>query len=122
MDSSKFETLEGTYINSCAVQTCKKLNEIIDQRCCGCKKTWNNQDCLMLTQDEKVDLYFEEALRCMNLSEVEKTAKDCVSALLPQTKEQIKFWNSIPKDPRKEKTWKTEIKKHVVDIMNFTWF
>ena len=57
----------------------------------------------------------------MNLSEVEKTVKDCVSALLPQTKEQFKFWDSIPKDQQKEKTWKTKIKKHVVDIMNFTW-
>ena len=32
----------------------------------------------MLTHDEKVDLYFDEALRCMNLSEVEKTVKDRV--------------------------------------------
>ena len=122
MDSPKFETLEATYINSCDVQTCKKVNEIVDERCCGCKKTWNNQDCLILTQDEKVDLYFDEALRCMNLSEVEKTVKGYVSTLLPQTKEQIKFWDSIPKDPRKEGTWKTKIKKHVVDIMDFTWF
>ena len=86
MDSSNFETLKVTYIKkiSCAVQTCKKLNKTTDERCCGCKITWNNQDCLMLTQDKKMDLYFDEALRCD--LKWKKTVKDCVSVILLQTK------------------------------------
>ena len=72
----------------------------------------------MLSQDKKVDLYFHEALRCMSLFEVGKTVKDCVSARLPQTKEQVKFWDSISKNPQ---AWKAKMRKHFVNIMNFTW-
>ena len=65
----------------------------------------------VLTQDEKVDLYFDEALPCMNLSEVKKGMKDYVSALLPKAKEQIKFWGCIPKNPQNEDTWKPKSRK-----------
>ena len=79
MDSSKLETLEAFYVNRCVVETCKKLNEIIDERCCGCKMTWNNQDCLIWTQEEQVGLYFDEAFRCMNLSESgEESERLCI--------------------------------------------
>ena len=121
MDSSKVKTLDALYINSCGVQTCKKLNENIDERCCGCKITWDNQDCLMLKQDKKVDLYFDEALRSMNLSEVEKDVKDCVSALLPRREDQVKFWQRLSMDPRQDQAWKARIKADVMNIVAFSW-
>ena len=121
MDSSKLETLEAFYVNRCVVQTCKKLNEIIDERCCGCKMTWNNQDCLIWTQEEKVGLYFDEAFRCMNLSEVEKRVKDCVFGLLPKANEQIKFWQRLPVDPRKEQAWRGRIKTELMNTKVFSW-
>ena len=41
--------------------------------------TWNNQDCLIWTQEEQVGLYFDEAFRCMNLSESgEESERLCI--------------------------------------------
>ena len=80
-DLSKFETLEALIVNSCAVQVSKHLNEIFTKRCCGCKLFEQNIDCAMLTQDEKIELYFEEALR--HVTGVKEHMKDCITALLP---------------------------------------
>ena len=59
---SKIETLDATIVNSCGVQDCKKLNENVSRRCCRCSIFWENENCEMLNQREKVELYFEEAL------------------------------------------------------------
>ena len=117
--TSRFETLDATYANSCAVQTCKKLNEIFSQRCCGCKISWENQDCEMLTQTEKVDLYFDEAFHHMNMVEVEARLKDCVCALIPKKKDRDRFWQRLPMDPRKNEVFKRRVKDIVTNIMNF---
>ena len=44
------------------------------------------------------------------LSVVVKRVKDCVSGLLPKTNEQIKFWQSLPMDPRKDQVRRARIK------------
>ena len=56
----------------------------------------------MLTKGKK--MYFEEALMQMKLPEVEKRVKDCISALLPNKRERLKFWQRMSMDPRKDDT------------------
>ena len=116
---SRLETLEAMYVNSCAIQTCKKLNEIFNQRCCGCKVSWENRDCSMLTQSEKIDLYFEESFRYVDMAEVQVIVKNCVSALIPKKKDQDRFWQRLPLDPRKNEVWKRKIRENLISIMNF---
>ena len=50
----------------------------------------------MLTQSEKIDLYFEEAFRYVDLAEFEEIVKNCVwmidfSGVYHRTQERIKF-------------------------------
>ena len=47
--------------------------------------------------------------------------KDCVSGLLPKTNEQIKFWQSVPVDPRKEQAWRGRIKTELMNTKVFSW-
>ena len=108
---SKFEVLEAIVVNSCGMQVSKQLNEIFAKRCCACRLSEQNLDCAMLTQDEKVALYFEEALQDLKLTEVEKHMKVCISALLPNKRDQSKFWQRVPMDPRHDDTRKAKIKK-----------
>ena len=67
------EVLQATFLNTCAVQVCKKLNQITNSHCCGCKISKEKQGCLMLSQDEKFETYFDEALEYLDLNVVEKT-------------------------------------------------
>ena len=76
----------------------------------------------MLTQDEKIDLYFDEAFRNMNMTKVEESVKGCVFALLPKMEDQEKFWQRVPMDPRKNEVWRRNILKDVIKIMNFCLF
>ena len=118
---SKLEVLQATFLNTCAVQVCKKMNQITSWRCCGCKISKEKKDCLVLSQDEKVETYFDEALRYLDLNVVESNMQACMDSLIPEKKNQRMFICQHLRDPRMNAEWKAKLKSRVRDIMNFSF-
>ena len=118
---SKIEVLQATFLNTYAVRVCKKLSQITNSRCCGCKISKEKQDCLMLSQDEKVETYFDEALGYVDLNVVESNMQACTDSLIPEKKNQRMFICQHLRDPRMDDEWKAKLKSSVRDIMNFSF-
>ena len=57
-----FTLTEKLFVSTYAVEICKQLHRIDIDQCCGCKLT-ERSECLMLTEDEKIEINFQEALR-----------------------------------------------------------
>ena len=81
---SAFEVLENTFLNSCAIQICKNINQTIyNKRFCGCKISWMNVEYLVLSQDEKNEfMYFDEGLGLLDLNAVKSDFMRCVADAL----------------------------------------
>ena len=103
------------------MQVCKKLNQITNWRCCGCKILKEKQDCLMLSQEEKVETYFDEALGYFDLSVMESNMQVCMDSLIPEKKNQRMFIYQHLRDPRLNDEWKAKLNSSVKDIMNFSF-
>ena len=58
------------FISTYAVELCKHLHQLDMQHCCGCQVKNSHVECLMLTEDEKIELYFDEALQIVDLARV----------------------------------------------------
>ena len=108
MDSFTF--MRKQFISTYAVEVCKHLYEIDLKTCCGCRLPNTNVECLMLTEDEKIELHLDQALRNVNVLKVINRVMDNMRpfqltieveaelyswternpALLPETYEKIK--------------------------------
>ena len=75
----------------------------------------------MLSQDEKVETYFDEALRYLDLNVVESNMQACMDSLIPEKKNQRMFICQHLRDPRMNAEWKAKLKSRVRDIMNFSF-
>lgn len=58
-----FAFAEKQLILTYASEVCKQLNQIVENQCCGCKDDTNSSGCLMLTEDEKIEVNFDLALK-----------------------------------------------------------
>jgi len=79
---------EKLYISTYAVEVCRHLIHIDIERCCGCKLD-KTVECLMLSEKEKIELFFDEALGCVNFQKSnEKIMENMIEAfnLSAQTK------------------------------------
>ena len=72
----------------------------------------------MLTEDEKLEMYFEEALSWLDPVKVEKSLQACVDALILGRKVRL-FSSELCKDPRNYDVWKQRVRTNVRDIMTF---
>ena len=78
MDPFKF--MKKLFISAYAVEVCKLIHEIDIKNCCGCRQSFGKMDCLMLTEDEKIELNFDRALKNVN---VEKICDRVLSLMQP---------------------------------------
>ena len=116
---SKVKVLQALYAYVVAIRSFKKIEQIFNARCCGCKIAWDEYDCMMLTRDQMIEMYFDEALGCIDVLTVEKDLQGCVNVLIPKQKDRwLFFWNWC-RDPRIDGEWKERVKSCVRDIANF---
>ena len=115
LNQSKVEVLQATYVNACAVKVLQKINQIFDERCCGCMFSRKEGDCLMLTEDEKLEMYFEEALSWLDPVKVEKSLQAYVDALVLGRKVRL-FSSELCKDPRNDGVWKQRVRTNIHDV------
>ena len=93
VEQPNMELLQSIFVRACAVQVHKKMNQIFTKRCCGCKSLWKNTDCQMLTHEEKLDLFFEEALSGIELFIAEARLRECVNVIAPdQYNPELFYW------------------------------
>ena len=117
VEQPNMELLQSIFVSACAVQVHKKMNQIFTKRCCGCKSLWKNTDCQMLTHEEKLDLFFEEALSGIELFIAEARLRECVNVIAPdQYNSELFYWIHCG-DPRVDEKWKERVKSNVRDIM-----
>ena len=48
------------------------------RHCCGCRNALRGDDCLTLTEDEKIELYFDQALQKVDRQKLVNRAMHCV--------------------------------------------
>ena len=121
LEQPNIELLQSIFVSACAVQIHKKVNQIFTKRCCGCKSLWKNTDCQMLNDEEKLDLYFEEALSGIERFVVEAKLRECVNAIAPDQHNPELFYRAHCRDPRVDEKWKERVKSNVRGIMEFKW-
>jgi len=93
-----FTLTEKLFVSTYAVEICKQLHRIDIDQCCGCKLT-ERLECLMLTEDEKIEINFQEALRNVNFESANRMVLDNLAPfqLSARTKTGLYQWlNSKP--------------------------
>ena len=65
-------------ITTYAVEFCKHLCELVMRHCCGCRNALRGDDCLTLTEDEKIELYFDQALQKVDRQKLVNRVLRCV--------------------------------------------
>ena len=106
------------YASACAVEICRQLEKIVFENCCGCIKA-NYNDCLMLSEKEKLQLYYEQAESRMDLIKVKRIL---VSNMEPfhLTKRKVNaLKEALPEDPRNEDYMRKLIKEFVTTMYTF---
>ena len=60
------------FVSACAVEACRLLVEVDQEWCCGCKAS-STTECLMLTEEEKMDLYLEYVMTLLDLEQISES-------------------------------------------------
>ena len=70
--SNKMNTktlMKKLFVSTYAVEVCRNLNEIDVKHCCCCIQK-RNTECLMLWEDEKIEVHFDRAYRTVSVEKV----------------------------------------------------
>ena len=68
MDPNMF--MRKLFISTYALEVWKHIHDFDIKHCCACRVKNSNVKCLMLTEDEKIELHFDKALRNVNVVKV----------------------------------------------------
>ena len=84
--------MKKQFISTYAVEVCKHLHDIDIKHCCGCQVKNSNVQCLMLTEDEKIELHFDEALRKVNVAKVIERVMDNMKPFAITIETELDSW------------------------------
>jgi len=88
-----FNFMKKLYISTYAVEVCKQLHQIDIDQCCGCKQT-EGKECLMLTEDEKIEINFDRILKVVDVKSVVERVMNNMKPfhLSARTKTELYAW------------------------------
>ena len=109
MDPVKF--MEKLFISTYAV--CRELNLIDLQNCCGCKTSSSSTGCMMLQEDEKIEIYFNEALRNVNFEKAQKRVMDNMQPFHLSTKATAELCTWLNNNP----AFQSDIQQKIKDAV-----
>ena len=74
MNPIKF--MKKLFISTYALEVCRHIHDLDMKHCCGCRVKNSNVTCLMLTEDEKIELHFDKAFRNVDVVKVIERVTD----------------------------------------------
>lgn len=85
------------FISTYAVEVCRYLNEIDVKHCCGCIQNRNTQ-CLMLSEDEKIEVHFDRAFRTVSVEKVIGKVMDLIKPFQLTIEIEAELYNWMEND------------------------